>query len=42
MIKFIAEVSSNHYRDVDRAFAFIDVAASSGCGAVIFSWFNLL
>jgi sialic acid synthase SpsE len=41
MIRFIAEVSSNHYRDIDRAFAFIDAAASSGCAAVKFQLFKV-
>ncbi len=32
--QFIAEVSSNHHRDLDRCLAFIDVAAHIGCSAV--------
>lgn len=38
---FIAEVSSNHDRDLDRAFAFIDRAADIGCGAVKFQLFRI-
>jgi sialic acid synthase SpsE len=38
---FIAEVSSNHDRDLDRAFAFIDKAAEIGCGAVKFQLFKI-
>src|SRR5258706_8819358 len=38
---FIAEVSSNHDRDLDRAFAFIDRAADIGCGAVKFQLFKI-
>ncbi len=34
--QFIAEVSSNHHRDLDRCLAFIDVAAHIGCSAVKF------
>ncbi len=38
---FIAEVSSNHDRDLARAFAFIDRAAEIGCGAVKFQLFKI-
>jgi N-acetylneuraminate synthase len=38
---FIAEVSSNHDRDLTRAFAFIDQAAAIGCGAVKFQLFKI-
>jgi N-acetylneuraminate synthase len=38
---FIAEVSSNHDRDLGRAFAFIDKAAEIGCGAVKFQLFKI-
>lgn len=38
---FIAEVSSNHDRDLDRAFALIDRAADIGCGAVKFQLFKI-
>ena len=41
MIKFIAEVSSNHNRDIERSFKFIDAAANSGCKAVKFQLFKL-
>ncbi len=41
MIKFIAEVSSNHQRDLQRSFAFIDAAAQAGCGAVKFQLFKI-
>lgn len=40
-MKFIAEVSSNHSRNLDRAYAFIDVAAASGCDAVKFQLFRI-
>ena len=38
---FIAEVSSNHYRDPDRCFAFIDAAAEAHCQAVKFQLFKI-
>ena len=38
---FIAEVSSNHDRDLDRSFAFIDRAAEIGCQAVKFQLFRI-
>src|SRR5215468_10051992 len=38
---FIAEVSSNHDRDLERAFAFIDKSAEIGCGAVKFQLFKI-
>lgn len=38
---FIAEVSSNHYRDLDRCHAFIDAAAKAGCRAVKFQLFKV-
>lgn len=41
MIEFIAEVSSNHSRDLDRCFDFIDASASVGCSAVKFQLFRL-
>lgn len=41
MIKFIAEVSSNHDRDLERAFRFIDQAAKAGCNAVKFQLFRI-
>lgn len=40
-MKFIAEVSSNHDRDLDRAFRFIDTAAEAGCNAVKFQLFRI-
>ena len=39
--KFIAEVSSNHHRDLDRSLRFIDVAAEIGCDAVKFQLFKI-
>ena len=41
MIKYIAEVSSNHNRDITRAFEFIDAAAHAGCSAVKFQLFKI-
>ena len=38
---FIAEVSSNHHRDLDRCLRFIDRAAEIGCGAVKFQLFKI-
>lgn len=38
---FIAEVSSNHHRDLQRCYAFIDRAAQIGCAAVKFQLFRL-
>ena len=35
-VQFVAEVSSNHRRDLDRALAFVDAAARLGCSAVKF------
>ncbi len=40
-MKFIAEVSSNHSRDLERALQFIDVAAATGCHAVKFQLFRI-
>ncbi len=40
-VKFIAEVSSNHARDLDRCLEFVDVTARIGCGAVKFQLFKL-
>ena len=40
MTFFIAEVSSNHSRDIDRALKFIDVASEIGCNAVKFQLLN--
>src|ERR1700748_1380650 len=41
MVKFIAEVSSNHAQDLDRALAFVDVAAECGFDAVKFQLFRV-
>ncbi|MDP4744955.1 MAG: N-acetylneuraminate synthase family protein [Porticoccaceae bacterium] len=41
MTKFIAEVSSNHNRDLARCFEFIDAAARIGCDAVKFQLFKI-
>ncbi len=40
-IQFIAEVSSNHNRDLNRCLAFIDQAAAIGCHAVKFQLFKI-
>lgn len=41
MTFFIAEVSSNHARNIDRALRFIDTAARIGCDAVKFQLFKI-
>jgi len=41
MITFVAEVSSNHYRDLERCRRFIDQAAAVGCQAVKFQLFKV-
>lgn len=41
MIDFIAEVSSNHHRDLPRALDFIDAASGAGCTAVKFQLFKI-
>ena len=38
---FIAEASSNHGRDLERAKAFVDAAADAGCDAVKFQLFKI-
>lgn len=38
---YIAEVSSNHARDIERCFAFIDKAVEIGCDAVKFQLFKI-
>ncbi len=38
---FVAEVSSNHHRDLERCFRFIDTAAAVGCGAVKLQLFRI-
>jgi sialic acid synthase SpsE len=40
-MKFIAEISSNHGRDLARCLRFIDVAADIGCDAVKFQLFRI-
>lgn len=40
-ITFVAEVSSNHHRDLNRCLAFIDAAARIGCQAVKFQLFKV-
>lgn len=39
--QFVAEVSSNHHRDLGRCFDFIDTAAEIGCTAVKFQLFRV-
>ncbi len=39
--RFVAEVSSNHGRDLERALAFVDAAAEIGCAAVKFQQFRI-
>jgi sialic acid synthase SpsE len=38
---FVAEISSNHSRDLDRCLQFIDKAAALGCSAVKFQLFKI-
>ncbi len=40
-VSFIAEVSSNHSRDLNRCFEFIDSAAEIGCDAIKFQLFKV-
>ena len=40
-VQFIAEVSSNHQRDLSRSLEFIDAAARAGCSAVKFQLFKI-
>lgn len=40
-VSFVAEVSSNHHRDLDRCLAFIDAAADIGSDAVKFQLFRI-
>jgi len=40
-VSFVAEVSSNHNRDLERCLRFIDTAASLGCAAVKFQLFRV-
>src|SRR5712691_10843271 len=39
--KFVAEVSSNHHRDLGRCLQFIETAAAIGCDAVKFQLFRV-
>lgn len=41
MAFFIAEVSSNHSRDINRSLEFVDAAAAMGCDAVKFQLFKI-
>ncbi len=41
MTEFVAEVSSNHHRDLARALAFVDAAARIGCATVKFQLFRI-
>lgn len=41
MITFIAEISSNHHRDMSRSMEFINCAARIGCSAVKFQLFTI-
>jgi len=40
-ITFVAEVSSNHNRNIERCLSFIDCAAEIGCNAVKFQLFKI-
>ena len=40
-INFIAEVSSNHSRDLARSLEFVDIAADVGCDSVKFQLFKI-
>jgi N-acetylneuraminate synthase len=40
-VRFVAEVSSNHGRDLSRCLRFIDVAADVGCAGVKFQQFRI-
>ncbi len=40
-VAFIAEVSSNHNRELNRSLAFVETAAKIGCSAVKFQLFRL-
>ena len=40
-VRFVAEVSSNHGRDLGRSLAFVDTSARIGCAAVKFQLFRV-
>lgn len=40
-VTFVAEVSSNHHRDLGRCLAFIDAVADIGCAAIKFQLFRI-
>lgn len=40
-VRFVAEVSSNHHRSLERCLRFIDCAAEIGCAAVKFQLFRI-
>ncbi|MCZ6597828.1 MAG: N-acetylneuraminate synthase family protein, partial [Planctomycetota bacterium] len=40
-MRLVAEVSSNHARDLARCLAFVDAAADAGCDAVKFQQFRI-
>jgi len=40
-MKFVAEVSSNHHRDLERSLQFVDTSARIGCEAVKFQLFKV-
>jgi sialic acid synthase SpsE len=40
-VRFVAEVSSNHGRDLGRSLAFVDTASRIGCAAVKFQLFKV-
>ena len=39
--RFVADVSSNHHRDLNRALAFVETASRLGCAAVKFQLFTV-
>jgi sialic acid synthase SpsE len=39
--RFVAEISSNHHRDLPRSLQFVDTAAAIGCDAVKFQLFRV-
>jgi N-acetylneuraminate synthase len=41
MLNFIAEVSSNHARDLSRCLRFVDASADAGCASVKFQLFRV-